>query len=101
MKRDQRDGKVRLIEVNPRVSGTGDCAIYTGVEVGWLHYLDLIGCSPLPVKPSRFNFRHITLRRDLPSIPRYFEQGALTWRARTDRTVRRWSSSTLIFATGG
>ncbi len=80
VKRDQRDGKVRLIEVNPRVSGTGDCAIYTGVEVGWLHYLDLIGCSPPPVTPTRFNFRHITLRRDLPSIPRYFEQGTITWR---------------------
>jgi D-aspartate ligase len=80
VKRDERDGKVKLIEVNPRFSGTGDCAIYTGVEVGWLHYLDLIGRTLPPVDPVRFDFRHITLRRDLPSIPRYFEQRTITWR---------------------
>jgi D-aspartate ligase len=80
VKRDERDGKIKLIEVNPRFSGTGDSAIYTGVDVGWLHYLDLIGCRLPPVRPTRFDFRHITLRRDFPALPFYLAGGLTSWR---------------------
>ena len=80
VKRDSRDGKVRLIEVNPRFSGTGDCSIYTGIEVGWLHYLDLIGKPVSPVEPTRFNFRHVTLRRDLIAFPVYLAAKLTGWR---------------------
>lgn len=79
LKRDSRDGRVLLIEVNPRVSGTGDCARYTGVETGYLHYLDLIGESPAPVAPTRFGFRHIMLVADLTAFPKYLEQGLVGW----------------------
>jgi hypothetical protein len=79
VKRDARDGRVKLIEVNPRFSITGDAAGYAGVEVGWLHYLDLLGYKPPPVKATRLNFRHITLRRDLPAIPPSLAGGLLTW----------------------
>ena len=79
VKRDTRDGVVRLIEANPRFSGTGDSALYAGIEIGWLHYLDLIGQSPEPMEPTRFNFRHVTLRRDIPSLPHYLRRGILTW----------------------
>ena len=44
LKRDSRDGQVLLIEVNPRVSGTGDCSRYTGVETGYIHRVVL----PIP-----------------------------------------------------
>ena len=80
LKRDTKDGKLKLIEVNPRFSGTGDCSIYAGVEVGWLHYLDLIGQPVAPVEPSRFDFRHVVLRRDVPTVPKYLQKGLLTWR---------------------
>ena len=43
LKRDTRDGRLKLIELNPRFTVTGDCAKYLGVEVGWLHYSDLVG----------------------------------------------------------
>lgn len=79
VKRDARDGCVRLIEVNPRVSGTGDCAVYTGVETGWLHYLDRIGKSPEPISATRLNFRHITLQRDAPAFGQYMRAGLTTW----------------------
>ncbi len=79
VKRDTRDGTVRLIEVNPRYSGTGDAAIYSGVDIGWLHYLDVIGQPVEPVEATRFGFHHITLQRDLPAIPRYVDRGLLTW----------------------
>ncbi len=79
VKRDTRDGAVRLIEANPRFSGTGDAAIYMGVDLGWLNYLDLIGQTPEPVTATNFGFRHITLRRDVPCAPRYVDHGLLTW----------------------
>jgi predicted ATP-grasp superfamily ATP-dependent carboligase len=80
VKRDARDGKIQLIEVNPRYSGTGDCSIYTGVDVGWLHYLDLIGETVHAVEASRLGFMHITLRRDLPTFPQYLQSGLTGWR---------------------
>jgi predicted ATP-grasp superfamily ATP-dependent carboligase len=79
LKRDSRDGRVLLIEVNPRVSGTGDCSRYTGVETGYLHYLDLIGQTPSPVVPTRFRFRHIMLVADLTAFPKYLDQGLVGW----------------------
>jgi predicted ATP-grasp superfamily ATP-dependent carboligase len=79
VKRDTRDGIVRLIEANPRYSVTADASVYTGVDIGWMHYLDLIDQDVEPVEPSRLEFRHIVLRRDIPAIPRYVERGILTW----------------------
>ncbi len=80
LKRDARDGKLLLIEVNPRFSGTGDCAKYTGVETGFLHYLDLIGQTPPPVVATKFGFRHIMLCADLAAFPKYLEQGQMGWK---------------------
>lgn len=80
VKRDTRDGVVRLIEANPRYSVTADAAIYAGVPIGWLHYLDLIGQPIEPAETTSFNFRHVVLRRDIPALPRYVERGILTWK---------------------
>lgn len=80
VKRDTRDGKVRLIEVNPRFSVTADCAIYAGVDIAWLHYLDVAGKSVSPAVPARFDFRHIVLRRHVPVLSRLLEEGLIGWR---------------------
>ena len=80
LKRDSRDGKLLLIEVNPRFSGTGDCAKYAGVETGYLHYLDLIGETPLTAAATRFEFRHIMLVKDLTAFPVYLGKGLIGWR---------------------
>ena len=79
LKRDTRDGKVRMIEANPRYSVTADAAPYAGVDLGWLHYLDLIGQPVEPVQPSNFNFRHIFLHRDFATFRAYHREGLLTW----------------------
>ena len=79
LKRDTRDGKLLLIEVNPRFSGTGDCARYTGVEIGFIHYLDLIGQTPPPVVATRFGFRHVMWVADLTAFPIYLSQGQIGW----------------------
>jgi D-aspartate ligase len=80
LKRDTRDGRLLLIEVNPRVSGTGDCSRYMGVETGYMHYLDLIGRTPACVVPTKFDFRHIMLVADVTAFPIYLSQGQITWR---------------------
>jgi D-aspartate ligase len=79
LKRDSRDGRVKLIEANPRYSVTADAASYAGVDLGWLHYLDLIGRPVIPVNPSPRRFRHIVLRRDFISYRSYLDAGLLTW----------------------
>jgi D-aspartate ligase len=79
LKRDTRDGQVKLIEANPRYSVTADAAPYAGVDIGWLHYLDLIGQPVAPVEQSRRNFRHIVLRRDASCYRSYLKAGLLTW----------------------
>jgi predicted ATP-grasp superfamily ATP-dependent carboligase len=79
VKRDTRDGKVKMIEANPRYSVTADAAPYAGVDLGWLHYLDLIG---QPVETAAWHgrgFRHIVLFRDFATIRSYRQARLWTW----------------------
>ncbi|MGH7460745.1 MAG: ATP-grasp domain-containing protein, partial [Longimicrobiales bacterium] len=79
MKRDSRDGRVKLIEANPRLSGGGDAAPYAGVDLCWLHYLDMIGMSVQPVAPKDRDFRHIVLRADIGTIAEYRRARLISW----------------------
>jgi D-aspartate ligase len=79
MKRDTRDGRVKMIEVNPRLTGGGDAAPHAGVDLCWLHYLDLIGKTPAPVTPHGGHFRHIALRQDVGAIFAYRRAGLISW----------------------
>jgi predicted ATP-grasp superfamily ATP-dependent carboligase len=79
IKRDSRDGRVKLIEANPRYSVTADAAPYAGVDLGWLHYLDLIDEAVEPVQWDGRHFHHIVLRRDVNCFRSYLEAGLTTW----------------------
>lgn len=78
MKQDTRDGRFKLIEANPRLSGGGDAAPYAGVELCWLHYLDVIGQPVAPVAPSPRPFRHVVLRSDAIAVVAYYRAGLIT-----------------------
>lgn len=80
MKWDDRDGEVKLIEANPRLSGGGDAAPHAGVDLCWLAYLTAIGEPVEVVTPTRTNFRHIMLRPDGRAIPAYWREGLLSFR---------------------
>jgi len=80
MKRDGCDGRLKLIEANPRLTGNGDAAPYAGVDVCWLHYLDLIGKPVTPVVGNGRDFRHIVLRSDPSAIIAYRKAGLISWR---------------------
>ncbi|MBZ5515137.1 MAG: hypothetical protein LAN62_09935 [Acidobacteriia bacterium] len=80
LKRDSRDGRVKMIETNPRYTGMSNPAPYMGVDLGWLHYLDLIGQRVEMVNPDARNFRHVVLAWDALTVGSYFRAGLLTWR---------------------
>jgi D-aspartate ligase len=80
MKWDARDGKVKLIEANPRLSGGGDAAPYSGVDLPWIHYLEVAGRLAAPVLPKPDHFKHIVLRADATAIPAYWRAGLLDFR---------------------
>lgn len=80
MKYDARDGRVKLIEANPRLSGSGDAAPYAGVDLCWLQYLDLIGQRPKLATPLGNDFRHIVVRSDAVAAPTYWCAGLVSWR---------------------
>lgn len=80
VKRDTRDGKVKLIEANPRLSGGGDAAPHNGVDLCWLHYCDLIGKHIEPVGPDGRYFKHIVLRAEGAALPNYWQAGLVSWR---------------------
>ena len=80
VKRDSRDGKVKLIEANPRLSGGGDAAPYAGVDLVWIHYQDMIGLHVDAVRPNNRMFKHVVLRAEGKAIPEYMRAGLLSWR---------------------
>ncbi|MEQ1794015.1 MAG: hypothetical protein ABL970_07465 [Nitrospira sp.] len=80
IKRDSRDGQVKLIEANPRLSGGGDAAPYAGVDLCWIHYLEMIGRRVEPISPTGNHFRHVVLRAEGTAIPEYMRAGLLSWR---------------------
>jgi predicted ATP-grasp superfamily ATP-dependent carboligase len=80
LKRDSRDGSLKMIEANPRYSVTADAAPYLGLDLGWLHYLDLIGEEVAPVEPEIRDFRHIVLLRDFATFRSYLRAGLLSWK---------------------
>ena len=79
MKWDSNDKRVKLIEANPRLSGGGDAAPYAGVDLPWLHYLDLIGQRVVPVAPQNRDFRHVCVRSDGKTLAAYWRRGLITW----------------------
>ena len=80
LKRDIRDASLQMIEANPRYSVTADAAPYAGVDLGWLHYLDLIGQKVDPVFPPPRDVRHVFLQRDFGCFRGYMSEGLATWR---------------------
>ena len=79
--RDDRDGIPKMLDINPRFTGSGNALPYAGIDQAWLLYLDLINQPVQPVSPSRSNFRHVTLEGDMFSIRQYWQDGLMSWRA--------------------
>jgi len=45
---DPRDGKFKLLEINPRIWGWHTLAIRSGADLPYILYQDLLGGEPIP-----------------------------------------------------
>jgi D-aspartate ligase len=81
LKRDSRTGQLRMIEANARYTGSSDATVYAGVDLGWIHYLDLIGQDVAPIGPNGRDLRHFVLAKDIATLGDYRREGLETWRS--------------------
>jgi len=63
---DPRDGKFKLLEVNPRIWGWHTLAIRAGADLPFVLYQDLLGADPMP-GDFRENVKWIRLVTDIPT----------------------------------
>jgi predicted ATP-grasp superfamily ATP-dependent carboligase len=64
---DPRDGKYKLIEVNPRVWGWHTLAIAAGVDLPYLLYRDMLGKPIQDIQPPSNYFKWVRLTTDIPT----------------------------------
>jgi len=64
---DPRDGKYKLIEVNPRVWGWHTLAIGAGVDLPYFLYQDMIG-EEIKVQPASNGIKWVRLTTDIPTV---------------------------------
>jgi predicted ATP-grasp superfamily ATP-dependent carboligase len=76
-KRDARDGRLKLMEINARHYGTHTLATACGVNISAAAYYDAVG-RPFVAPRQREGVRWVLLTRDLVASPRLMARGKLT-----------------------
>jgi D-aspartate ligase len=84
-KRDERDGKWRLIEINPRFSLQHALASAAGMNLASLEYFDLIGGRTVPPSEYRGGVRWTIAGLDLRASVGQWRRGQLS--------IRQWARS--------
>jgi len=75
---DARDGRYKLLDVNPRIGGTFRLFVASnGMDVARALYLDLIG-QPVPAAAARDGRKWLVEPNDLQASLLYWREGALT-----------------------
>ena len=75
---DARDGRYKLLDVNPRIGGTFRLFVASnGMDVARALYLDLIG-QPVPAAAARDGRTSLVEPKDLQASLLYWREGALT-----------------------
>jgi len=78
LKQDPRDGKAKLIEVNPRYSLWDDIGIPVGVDVAHEAVRSLYGDPTVAKRARHFRQKWVELGRDLPAALEYRKEGLLS-----------------------
>lgn len=78
MKRDDRDGQFKLIELNPRLWGQNSLATYCGVNFPLITYLDLTGQGPRPRARFREGITWLDAVNDFQAFWIHFRRGELS-----------------------
>ncbi len=80
LKQDPRDGKSKLIEVNPRYSLWDDIGIPVGVDLAHEAVRSLYGDPTVATRARHFRQKWVELGRDVPAALEYRKEGLLsTW----------------------
>jgi len=77
-KKDPRDDKFKLIEVNPRASSWNLLAASCGVNLPYLAYLDAIGEPLSKINKQTENTKYVFFEHDLSAFLDYRKHGELT-----------------------
>ena len=67
-KRDQRDGKLKFIEINPRIGLTQRLSTAVGVNLAYLYYLLVTDQNPSPITNQKEGIKWVYLVRDYISF---------------------------------
>lgn len=79
-KRDDRDGALKLIELNPRLWQQNALATVSGINFPLLQYRDLTGEAPSPQVAFRVGVRWLDASSDFRSCWSYRQAGILSMR---------------------
>ena len=92
-KRDSRDGKLKLIELNTRYGLWDALGQLCGVDTAYVAYLDAIGEKLPQPRPARSGVKWISISRDFGALRGYRREGSLRigkW-ARTLTGKKMWA----------
>lgn len=78
-KRDQRDGKLKFIEINSRLGLTQRLSVACGVDLAYLYYLSLTGQNPSPVTSQKEGVKWVYFVRDYISYRHKRNDGMMTF----------------------
>ena len=79
-KHDPRDGRFKLLEINPRTSSWNLLAAACGVNLPWIACRDAMGLPPLAPPRQRNGLRYLYLENDWRAFLDYRRRGELsTW----------------------
>lgn len=85
-KKDDRDGKLKMIELNPRLWQQNSHPTACGINFPILQYLDLTGQNPLPQMEFEEGIKWWDALADFESFWEYFRQGKLS----PAKWIRSW-----------
>lgn len=78
-KKDPRDGKLKFIEINPRMGLTQRLSLACGVDLAYLYYLHVTGQKPKPITEQKEGVKWVYFIRDYISFRQKQKQGAMTF----------------------
>lgn len=77
-KKDERDGKLKMIELNPRLWWQNIQATACGINFPLIQYLDLTGQTPTPQTEFREGVKWLAAISDFQAFWDYFKRGELS-----------------------
>jgi len=78
-KYDEKDGKLKLIEINPRYWQQNSLADFCGMNFPLMDYLEAAGQSPGKIEFFRENLKWVNLYLDFTSYLAYKKEGEITF----------------------